>query len=203
MVVPGTCSGFRKCEHRVGTCRPHVRSQRRRTRRHRRRHQRDALDGFQRAPRVTIVVGRVSSTAGDDGDRRHPRAARRFTVSRHLSDSGRPQWRAGSRRPRVRVGSQCGTVGAFRVCPLAPTHSKSDRPTRRPVSSRIRRSLNNSKGTVTNTSAATLTDIELVVAIYDGSGNVAWVGVGADLEVPFPVAWPTSGVGGRSVRHAS
>lgn len=43
------------------------------------------------------------------------------------------------------------------------------------------------KGTVTNTSGATMTDVGMIIAIYDGSGSVAWVGVGADLQVPFPV----------------
>jgi hypothetical protein len=40
----------------------------------------------------------------------------------------------------------------------------------------------------TNTSGRALTDIATVVAIYDGDGNVVWVGTGADLHVPFEQA---------------
>ncbi len=43
------------------------------------------------------------------------------------------------------------------------------------------------KGQVTNRSGRPISAIDIVVAIYDGSGNVAWVGTGAELQVPFEV----------------
>lgn len=44
------------------------------------------------------------------------------------------------------------------------------------------------RGQVTNRTGRPLQSIDIVVAIYDGSGNVAWVGGGAELQVPFEVA---------------
>lgn len=44
------------------------------------------------------------------------------------------------------------------------------------------------RGRITNQSGRPLQSIDIVVAIYDGDGNVAWVGNGADLQVPFEVA---------------
>jgi hypothetical protein len=44
------------------------------------------------------------------------------------------------------------------------------------------------RGQVTNTSGQTLSGIGIVVAIYDGIGNVAWVGNGAELQAPFQEA---------------
>ncbi len=44
------------------------------------------------------------------------------------------------------------------------------------------------RGQVTNTGSRPLRAIEVLVAIYDGAGNVAWVGSGNDLQVPFEVA---------------
>lgn len=43
-------------------------------------------------------------------------------------------------------------------------------------------------GQVTNQSGRPLQSMDIVVAIYDGDGAVAWVGNGADLQVPFEVA---------------
>lgn len=44
------------------------------------------------------------------------------------------------------------------------------------------------RGQITNTSGRPLRAIDIVVALYDGDGNVAWVGSGAELQVPFEVA---------------
>lgn len=44
------------------------------------------------------------------------------------------------------------------------------------------------RGQVTNQSSRPLQSIDIVVAMYDGDGNVAWVGNGAELQVPFEVA---------------
>lgn len=44
------------------------------------------------------------------------------------------------------------------------------------------------RGQITNQSGRPLQAIDIIVAIYDGNGNVAWVGSGADLQVPFEVA---------------